>query len=410
LKETSKFKEWFKGSKILDDQGSPKVVYHGTDASFEEFNRAINFEGEKKFGFHFGSAKIANERLRDKARYNRDAEFLKGSNIIPAYLNIKKPLRLPDISNWEHSYLVARQLEKHYPKKFKGILDKLAGIEEKGYRLDWDEYKLNAEQIDYLRDAIKAEGYDGIVYSNQYEGILHKDRPRFGRPKGELSIAGNDAYIAFEPDQIKMKLAPLGAKGLLKEAQKHNNPKDFVEQMYIETSPSMWPGETLLSKEATKETGLYHGTNPGAIQGILNTGKIQARISRLDKAGQKSVSVSGNKGVAGSYGNVIFELDPKLKVVEPPAGVVRGDYYKGFEFRHSEDIPISKIKSAFIDIGSKENLNTRIFIGWEGNQAIYKTIGEVQSQLESKGINTYVANFGNKSALSDIWQQAQAIK
>jgi hypothetical protein len=201
-----------------------------------------------------------------------------------------------------------------------------------------------------------------------------------------------------------------GAKGLLQKARKYKNQKDFVEQMYIERSPSMRPGETLLSKEATKETGLYHGTNPGAIQGILNTGKIQARISRLDKAGQKSVSVSGNKGVAGSYGNVIFELDPKLKVVEPPAGVVLGDYYKSFEFRHSEDIPISKIKSAFINIGSKENLNTRIFIGWEGNQAIYKTIGEVQSQLESKGINTYVANFGNKSALSDIWQQAQAIK
>ena len=222
-------------------------------------------------------------------------------------------------------------------------------------------------------------------------------------PEDILSVSGAEAL-----QSLQSKI--LGAKGLLKEAQKHNNPKDFVEQMYIETSPSMRPGETLLSKEATKETGLYHGTNPGAIHGILNTGKIQARISRLDKAGQKSVSVSGNKGVAGSYGNVIFELDPKLKVVEPPAGVVRGDYYKGFEFRHSEDIPISKIKSAFIDIGSKENLNTRIFIGWEGNQAIYKTIGEIKSQLESKGINTYVANFGNKSALSDIWQQAQAIK
>ena len=222
LKETSKFKKWFKGSKILDDQGSPKVVYHGTEASFDEFNRALSLEGgvlplhQKRFGFHFGSAEVANERLRDRAvvgssfslQKASEPEFLKGSNIIPAYLNIKKPLRLPDISEWENSYLVARQLEKHYPKKFKGISDKLAGIEEKGYRLDWDEYKLNAEQVDYLRDAIKAEGYDGIVYSNQYEGILQKDRPIFGRPKGDLSITGNDSYIAFEPDQIKMKRTP----------------------------------------------------------------------------------------------------------------------------------------------------------------------------------------------------------
>tara|TARA_R110002020_G_C16121287_1_gene760360 strand:- start:41 stop:961 length:921 start_codon:yes stop_codon:yes gene_type:complete len=216
--------------------------------------------------------------------------------------------------------------------------------------------------------------------------------------------------LLTSPQGARKAVTKIGAKGLLKKARKYKNPKNFVEQMHIETSSSIQPGETLLSKEATKKTGLYHGTNPGAIQGILNTGKIQARVSRLDKAGQKSVSVSGNKGVAGSYGTVIFELDPKLKVVEPSAGVVRGDYYKGFEYRHPKDIPISKVKSAFINIGSKENLNTRIFIGWKGNQEIYKTIGELQSQLKSKGINTYVADFGDKSALSDIWQQAQAIK
>ena len=193
-------------------------------------------------------------------------------------------------------------------------------------------------------------------------------------------------------------------ESLAQEARKYKSAEEFVNEMYIEPSYNLIPGQTILSKQEI--TGLYHGTSAESIQGILNSGKIETKVSKLDKIGQKSVSVTGNKATAGSYGNIIFELDPNLKVVEPPVGAVKGDYYKGFEFRSTEDIPINKIKSAFIDIGSKESLDTKMIVGWKGREPIYKTIGEIKQQLEAKGIKTYVGNFADKSQLTDFYNQA----
>lgn len=53
------FKRWFRGSKVVDDQGKPLVVYHGTSANFEAFDpaRAGSATGDEsaKMGFFFAS-------------------------------------------------------------------------------------------------------------------------------------------------------------------------------------------------------------------------------------------------------------------------------------------------------------------------------------------------------------------
>lgn len=38
ITETLQFRRWFKDSKVVDDEGKPLVVYHGTDADFNVFN------------------------------------------------------------------------------------------------------------------------------------------------------------------------------------------------------------------------------------------------------------------------------------------------------------------------------------------------------------------------------------
>ena len=165
---------------------------------------------------------------------------------------------------------------------------------------------------------------------------------------------------------------------VIEEAKKFKTAESFVESMYTEPSYSLVPGQTILSKQKT--TGRFHGTSPENVQEILSEGKIAARVTELDAAGQTSVSVSGNRAVAESYGNIVFELDPKLRVYEPSSGAVKGDYYKGFEFRHPRDIPLSRVRAAFINLGLDEGLDTRLIIGWERRgEPIYSTIGQVQN-------------------------------
>jgi hypothetical protein len=83
------FKQWFGASKVVDEDGRPKVMYHGTDAE-EEFTR---FEVTEDVGFHFGPPETANARLVQIEAFDR-------ARIIPVYLFIKRPLRLPDLMTW----------------------------------------------------------------------------------------------------------------------------------------------------------------------------------------------------------------------------------------------------------------------------------------------------------------------
>jgi hypothetical protein len=53
------FKRWFGDSKVVDDDGNPKIVYHGTTKSFDVFEKG-------DIGFHFGTSASANERLHTR--------------------------------------------------------------------------------------------------------------------------------------------------------------------------------------------------------------------------------------------------------------------------------------------------------------------------------------------------------
>jgi GNAT superfamily N-acetyltransferase len=115
--ETPEFKRWFTGSKVVNSDGSPMVVYHGTWESFDEFDTGKSFDG----GFHFGTADAANARL------GPDEDNMRGRNIMPVYLSIKNPKRLNDDPYDEDT---------------------------------WCE----------VIAAAKEEGHDGIVYPNRIEG------------------------------------------------------------------------------------------------------------------------------------------------------------------------------------------------------------------------------------------------
>jgi hypothetical protein len=43
--ETDAFKLWFNGSKVINADGTPKVVYHGTDKNFKRFSSKFSAMG-----------------------------------------------------------------------------------------------------------------------------------------------------------------------------------------------------------------------------------------------------------------------------------------------------------------------------------------------------------------------------
>lgn len=162
--ESPYFKRWFGESKVVDENGAPLVVYHGTRAGDFDF---FNTSGDGKIyggevGSHFGPENQANARLDQ----TRNRGVTDGEAVYPVYLNIRNPLRVEDRGGFSHSNIIMQMKEQ-------GILD----------YAEWESLALGGPYD--ARDVLESKGYDGLVYSNKVEG------------------QGEDTYVAFDPAQIK---------------------------------------------------------------------------------------------------------------------------------------------------------------------------------------------------------------
>lgn len=177
--DTKAFKNWFGNSKVVDDNGNPLVVYHGTETQFNTFNDG------RSLGPHFGNIDQANDIVSGK----------KNTNIMPVYLSIKNPLRLMDAGNDDANSFIM-QLSDVLDRREVDRLYKLApdseAIEIKygsGSKFDEVYRDTNRRALLEVKKSLISEGYDGVVYRNEHEG--------------KQSKLGADSYIAFSPEQIK---------------------------------------------------------------------------------------------------------------------------------------------------------------------------------------------------------------
>lgn len=176
---TPNFKEWFgdwgkrpqTASKVVDAQGKPLVMYHGTQGDFKTFNTgggASNIVSDK-VGSHFGTVKAANDRLKTMPKNSK-----MGANIKPVYLDIKTPFTKKGGGFYT---------EPEMRKKFNEIASAL-GVDAK---------KRPIEAGVKVREWLKEKGYDGVPYYNSIED------------KGSIS------YITLSPTQIKSATGNSGA-------------------------------------------------------------------------------------------------------------------------------------------------------------------------------------------------------
>lgn len=162
--------EFFKDSKIRDNNGNLLVVNHGTNATFNMFSRG-------DIGYHFGTKKQAQEIIDKRG----------GGHIDQYYLNIKKYLYFNgDPGTWGGVYL--------FDEFMYLVDDELIDLPESAI-----EKLTNCEDLNNFGDLFKStlieNGYDGVVYRNTFEAHNEND---------ELDLENaEDSFIAFYPNQIK---------------------------------------------------------------------------------------------------------------------------------------------------------------------------------------------------------------
>lgn len=157
--QSRQFKRWFgdwqndpaNASKVVNEDGTPKVVYHGTNAEFTVFDRA---QGKKKVHLNvFGDGNYFTALREGASRY--------GANVVEAYLDIKNP----------------------YVKKdgFNTVADQIAS------------------EFGIARDSIKGSDVSSFLRQRGYDGVVMYDG------NGEIVIAN-----AFSSNQIKSATDNIG--------------------------------------------------------------------------------------------------------------------------------------------------------------------------------------------------------
>ena len=255
---SKEFKEWFSGSKVVDAEGKPLRVYHGTGVKdFDEFKGA---ELGGDLGNHFSDQPITATFF---------SQFGGKGKIYPVYLSIKRPIYLNDFGRWHSQYMLNAiedktgiQISDSHP---------LRNFDDQDLREDSNvKSEFNKELISLLGQ----KGFDGIIYDNEGEGGV--------------------GYIAFSSTQIKSATTNTG------EFSNQNPDIRFARKKQAEYAKNIGADTTLLKRgmdeansvvQAIKEFSPPAGgfldqliTSPEYAQHPIEKAVVEAALDReLDK-------------------------------------------------------------------------------------------------------------------------------
>jgi len=186
--DSEAFRQWFGDSKVVDAEGKPLVVYHGTDADFEAFDPAFLGETTRatssKAGFFFTDDAVTARSYADHA-----------GMVAPVQRLMEEADRLGDMGDWDGydaKIIQAEELEAATSRDAGQVI--VATYLSIQNPLEFDAQGEVPDGIpggiNGLIDRARAEGRDGVIIRNLDDAA-------------GLSNQVADHYIAFSPTQIK---------------------------------------------------------------------------------------------------------------------------------------------------------------------------------------------------------------
>jgi hypothetical protein len=301
---TNNFKNWFgdwekdpkNASKVVDANGEPKVVYHGSGQVFDEYS--LDYGGTNTgakngtLGFFFTD----NKKVADSF----------GGNMYNVFLNMKNP-----IEAGYFSYDADGRIDKiNTVDGYESVKNAILKTSSKNNWTDIDN-----TDIDKWRNKITGLGYDGVIIDTQVDS---KEIVVLG--KGQGYAKPHLMHIAFEPNQIKSATDNTGefSKASNKIQQKVGKvelPDTTIKQM----------------TEDDKGNYLFYHYSPNSIK-VIDPSKFGKNLA-TGKDERPGIGISmyytrpdvREQGVPGDFGYVVrvnknkvypFNQDP-LNLIEP---------------------------------------------------------------------------------------------
>lgn len=343
---TPEFKAWFGGSKVVDAEGHPLRVYHGTAYDFG------TFQTTSEMGAHFGTVE--------------QTEDIQNNDItLPVYLSIQNPVRLIDQGHFDGPSIAEQLIVK-------GVFS-----EQEVSADTWMPTNVRVQKL--LLD----KGYDGIVYQNRREGYGRSADTWADSILGSYSDAqwkamhpaAHDSWIAFKPTQIKSAIGNTGKFDprnplITAEFTEAEHPRDakgrwapasFDNPLRV----TLWHGTSSELLAHIKTEGLRPAAHSGANDWAFDHwGVVESNIfpAAIVASRHASVFLTKNPYVATKYAEIaetqsggkaiVLAVDvPKSNITELISDEASGEYDRSYRFKGKIDpkwivgqIPLASLK------------------------------------------------------------------
>ena len=294
-------------SKVVNEDGTPKVVYHGTTSNFTTFDTQ-RFNTRENSGDYVGEGFFFTDKESTAKKY--------GSSVMPVYLNLRNPL----IINTENDGKKFRSTFLNmYQKGNKELRDLIGG--------DYDYFSIMKENPSAIRQELQRRGYDGLI-DNLY-----------------------GQYAVFNSEQIKSATDNIGTFG------KNNADIRYSSQKSKPTTVHS------VSKKLISDYGVESKVKPSDISEAIaditskindtyySEGDINRKYAKLEKAAygvaEKIVDQMKKKDNYAEeiYNNLRKEIkSTKIRISE----VDKGDFTEWNDFR--------KQNFGYLTISNKEGI------------------------------------------------------
>lgn len=218
--ETEAFKRWFGDSKVVDENGKPRVMYHGTARDFSIFDRLKSTEFRRPSMDTVGSWFSSDP--------NKAAQYSggEGLNVMPVYLSIKNPKLYRSFDDFLRDMHEAegRKFEEQQPKGIgsaEGLRAKLKAEGYDGIQFEQTDNESLYQEIKQIQESIKrardeefsVKRADRAPYTmkrERLENTLRSMKAELDQMGGSTEFDGHDVFVALDPNQIKSATGNIG--------------------------------------------------------------------------------------------------------------------------------------------------------------------------------------------------------
>ena len=199
------FKAWFGDSKVVDENGQPLVVYHGTasSGSFDVFaggseeksasgnvgiwGRGVGYFGDRQAGSDYAAGRMGGGA--------QNPSQSGGPRVVPVYLSMQNPFIWSERMPLSEFREFVKSLDGITPEESERVDSNTQDIGGTKFRVSSAPGVIENLGVDRWTELLKSNGYDGV--------IVNMDR--FGE------YPHSAEFVAFRPAQIKSALSNTGA-------------------------------------------------------------------------------------------------------------------------------------------------------------------------------------------------------